>query len=215
MRDLLVRCLFLLTVLVPVVSADTPSLIVDSAPGYGELGYELPDIGSYNLPSLGQATDGMVLDTQGRKQHLFNLFGSDYVLLAFIYSTCSDVNGCPLTSHVFYKIKSAMKQDQALAGNLKLISLSFDPEIDTPEVMTLYSNNFRYAGNAGDWRFITTASQTDLNPILAAYNQDIQREVDSEGNPLVGYSHVLRVFLIDPEKQIRNIYSVDFLHHDL
>ncbi|MCU7851429.1 MAG: SCO family protein [Candidatus Thiodiazotropha sp. (ex Monitilora ramsayi)] len=215
MRDLLVRCLFLSTVLVPVVSADTPSLIVDSAPGYGELGYELPDIGSYNLPSLGQATDGMVLDTQGRKQHLFNLFGSDYVLLAFIYSTCSDVNGCPLTSHVFYKIKSAMKQDQALAGNLKLISLSFDPEIDTPEVMTLYSNNFRYAGNAGDWRFVTTASQTDLNPILAAYNQDVQREVDSEGNPLVGYSHVLRVFLIDPKKQIRNIYSVDFLHHDL
>ncbi|MEW8561614.1 MAG: cytochrome c peroxidase, partial [Candidatus Thiodiazotropha sp.] len=88
-------------------------------------------------------------------------------------------------------------------------------ENDTPEVMRLYSNNFRYAGKAGEWQFITTASQQQLQPILRAYNQVIQREVDSKGNPVVGFSHVLRVFLIDPDKAIRNIYSVDFLHHEL
>ncbi|PVV26584.1 MAG: hypothetical protein B6D79_05775, partial [gamma proteobacterium symbiont of Ctena orbiculata] len=191
------------------------SQVSDSAPGYGELGYTLPAIGSYSLPPLGEAANGVVLNSQGKQQGLYDLFADSYVLMAFIYSTCNDVNGCPLSSHVFYKIKSAMKRDADLASRLKLISLSFDPEVDTPAVMNLYSNNFRYAGSAGEWQFITTASHQQLQPILQSYNQVIQREVDSSGKASVGYSHVLRVFLIDPDKRIRNIYSVDFLHHDL
>ncbi|MEW8658297.1 MAG: cytochrome c peroxidase [Candidatus Thiodiazotropha endolucinida] len=212
MHNVLLRSIWLAAVLISSASAD---LLSDSAPGYGELGYTLPAIGSYSLPALGEAGNGTVLNGDGKQQSLHDLFNDHYVLLAFIYSTCSDVNGCPLSSHVFYKIKSAMKRDAELADRLKLISLSFDPEVDTPEVMKLYANNFRYAGSAGEWQFITTASHQALQPILQSYNQVIQREVDSSGKASVGYSHVLRVFLIDPQKRIRNIYSVDFLHHDL
>jgi len=185
------------------------------APGYGDLGYELPAVGSYALPPLGHAADGEVLDVAGKPGRLYDLYGNSYVLLAFIYSTCSDVNGCPLTSHVFYQIKAAMKQDPEIAQHLKLISLSFDPAADTPEVMALYGNNFRYAGNQGEWRFVTTASEQKLAPILDAYNQDIQREYTADGRYTGAYSHLLRVFLIDPERKIRNIYSVAFLHQDL
>ncbi|MES9823524.1 MAG: cytochrome c peroxidase [Candidatus Thiodiazotropha endolucinida] len=212
MHNVLLRSIWLAAILISPASAD---LLSDSAPGYGELGYTLPAIGSYSLPALGEAGNGTVLNGDGKQQSLHDFFNDRYVLLAFIYSTCSDVNGCPLSSHVFYKIKSAMKRDAELADRLKLISLSFDPEVDTPEVMKLYANNFRYAGSAGEWQFITTASHQALQPILQSYNQVIQREVDSSGKASVGYSHVLRVFLIDPQKRIRNIYSVDFLHHDL
>ena len=184
------------------------------APGYGELGYPLPPVGSYELPPLGRASDGQVLDTNGESRRLFDLFGRGYTLMAFIYSSCNDVDGCPLTSHVFYKIKAAMKYDAELADGLKLISLSFDPEIDTPSVMALYGNNFRYAGNVGEWQFLTTSSNETLAPILDAYNQQLLPQTDSDGQR-VGYSHVLRVFLIDPERRIRNIYNVDFLHHEL
>ena len=184
------------------------------APGYGELGYPLPPVGSYELPPLGTASNGEVLDTQGESQRLFDLFGRRYTLLAFIYSSCNDVDGCPLTSHVFYKIKAAMKHDAELAEGLKLISLSFDPEIDTPRVMALYGNNFKYAGNVGEWQFLTTESQQTLGPILKAYNQQLLPQTGADGQP-AGYAHVLRVFLIDPERRIRNIYNVDFLHHEL
>ncbi len=211
----LLRSLVVLVLLPPAAGADSAGQPLPLASGYGDLGYPLPEIGSYRLPPLGRAADGGVLDTEGRPQRLYDLFGDRYVLLAFIYSTCSDVNGCPLTSHVFYKIKSEMKRDAELAGRLKLVSLSFDPETDTPQVMRLYGNNFRYAGSAGEWQFITTASEQSLNPILAAYNQDVQRKVTTDGRYSAGYAHVLRVFLIDPEKSIRNIYSVAFLHHDL
>jgi len=192
-------------------SAEAPLV----APGYGDLGYELPAVGSYALPPLGHAADGEVLDVEGKPRQLYDLYGNSYVLLAFIYSSCSDVNGCPLTSHVFYQIKAAMKEDPEIAQHLKLISLSFDPATDTPEVMALYGNNFRYAGNQGEWGFVTTASEQKLAPILDAYNQDIQREYTADGRYTGAYSHLLRVFLIDPERKIRNIYSVAFLHQDL
>ena len=195
--------------------ADTNSPSTPLALGYGGLGYPLPPVGSYTLPALGTAADGTVLDATGRSRQLHELFDGKYVLLGFIYSNCSDINGCPLTAHVFYQIKARMQQDAELADKLKLISLSFDPASDTPEVMAHYANNFRYAGNLGDWQFVTTDSEQTLAPILNAYNQQVQRDVASDGSSSVGFSHILRVFLIDPQKRIRNIYNVDFLHQAL
>ncbi|MEJ2088601.1 MAG: hypothetical protein P8Y69_09050 [Gammaproteobacteria bacterium] len=40
------------------------------------------------------------------------------------------------------------------------------------------------------------------------------RDRDEAGNLLGTMSHVLRVYLIDAERRIRNIYSVSFLHAD-
>lgn len=187
---------------------ETPSF------GYGKLPYEAPAIGSYQLPPLGIAKDGMVLDEQGQPVSLHQLYQGKYILLSFIYSNCNDINGCPLSSYVFYKIKAAMQQDPQLAQQLKLVSLSFDPERDTPEIMRLYGSNFDYAGEKGEWQFVTTPSEKDLAPILQDYRQEVQREVSVNGED-TDYSHLLRVFLIDPEKKIRNIYSVGFLHPEL
>ncbi len=206
---------WLLTALLAVSPVQAADIVSLTAPGYGNLGYTLPPVGSYKLPPLGQAADGEVLDAKGNTRRLYELFGDRYALLAFVYSRCSDQNGCPLATHVFYQIKAAMEHDPALAGMLGLLSLSFDPQNDTPEVMALYGNNFRYAGKAGTWGFLTTASQTELRPILAAYHQNVLPDPSTGDGQTPGFSHVLRVFLIDPEKRIRNIYSVDFLHPDL
>ena len=187
---------------------------IQLAPGYSKLAYEIPVVGSYKLPPLGKAADGMVLKSSGEEQRLHEIYDGKYILLSFIYSRCDDVNGCPLSSFVFNQIKTAMNNEQALAENLKLVSLSFDPEYDTAEVLKLYANNFKYAGNRGEWKFISTKSIQQLDPILKSYNQDIQREVSLKGGT-DRYSHILRVFLIDPELRIRNIYSVAFLHKDL
>ena len=107
-----------------------------------------------------------------------------------------------------------MQEQPELAKNLRLISLSFDPARDTPEVMRLYGANFKYAGKEGEWHFLTTSSEAALQPLLSAYKQDIQREISVNGET-DDYAHILRVFMIDPELQIRNIYSVGFLHPDL
>jgi cytochrome c peroxidase len=132
-----------------------------------------------------------------------------------MYTHCSDANGCPLTAHVFYQLKRAMAQDEKLAENLRLVSFSFDPQRDTPAVMRRYGKGFRHGGDGGQWRFATTRPDGQLGPILDAYSQNVQRALALDGTPGTQFFHVLRVFLIDPDRQIRNIYSVDFLHAGL
>lgn len=181
------------------------------APGYKELGFELPAPASYALPSLGPAADGRVLNSDGKALNLHQLFGDKLVLLSFIYATCSDVNGCPLATAVFHKIQRRLAKEPALASQLRLITLSFNPEHDTPEMMAQYGKSF---GKELEWQFLTTASEQDIEPILAAYDQSAQKDYDADGKFTGTFSHILRVYLIDRDRRIRNIYTVSFLHPD-
>ena len=182
------------------------------APGWGPLGFPPPIPGSYRLPPFAEAADGEVLLSNGASSRLYEVFGGDVVLLSFIYLSCNDVNGCPLATAVLDKVQSRLGEDPVIAGRLRFVSLSFDPSRDTPEVMGRYAEGF--AGGGVEWAFLTTASEEKLQPILDAYGQRILKEVDAEGNDLGTFSHLLRVFLIDSERQIRNVYTVSFLHAD-
>ncbi|MGZ8249158.1 SCO family protein, partial [Methylomagnum sp.] len=132
-------------------AADTEAKL---APGYKDLPFKLPAPGSYTLPSLGLAADGKVLDTDGRALNLRDLYGDKLTLLSFIYATCSDVNGCPLATAVFHKLQARLLKEPDLAKQLRLVTLSFNPEHDTPEAMKKYGQSF---GEGLEWRFLTTA----------------------------------------------------------
>lgn len=181
------------------------------APGYATLEFEAPRPGSYALPPLGPAVDGAVLDSRGRAHRLHDLLGDRLVVLSFIYTRCSDVNGCPLASYVLNRLQQTLRGDD-LAGKVRLLSLSFDPDYDSPAVLADYAERFR--DPAVDWRFITTASRAELAPILDGYNQWVIRDRNAAGEEIGSISHLLRVYLIDRQRRIRNIYSVSFLHAD-
>ncbi|MGH8497215.1 MAG: cytochrome c peroxidase [Methylococcales bacterium] len=201
-----------LVVLLGTPSPGTNSDTAARAPAYGPLAFPAPSPGSYSLPRLGAAANGEVLASDGRKIALNDLMGDKIVLLSFIYATCTDANGCPLTTAVFHQIKSRLEKLE-LARDLRLLTLSFDPAHDTPAVMRDYGKNLAESGF--DWRLLTTASELELNPILAGYGQTVIKEYDAQGRFLGTFSHVLRVFLIDRDREIRNIYSVAFLHADI
>ncbi len=207
------RILLLASIATLSISRAEPDLSSKSlGPGYGSLEFSAPEPGSYELPLLGLAANGKVLDTQGNTLTLHNLMGDKVVLLSFIYSTCNDINGCPLATTVLQKIKSRLKKEPELNDKLRLITISFNPEQDTPEIMSHYGQAFKDQGI--EWRFLTTQSPKELQPILEHYKQSIQKIHDSQGKFTGTFSHLLRVYLIDKNKQIRNIYSVTFLHPD-
>jgi len=182
------------------------------APGYGKLQFALPEPGTYQLPPLGDAADGNVLDSHGKAIKLHDLLGDKIVLLSFVYSTCNDVNGCPLATAVLHKIKQRLLKEKDIAAKLRLITLSFNPEHDTPEMMAKYGEALQAPGI--EWHFLTTGSEADLQPILDGYRHTVQKVYDAEGKNTGTFTHVLRVYLIDTNKRIRNIYSVSFLHAD-
>jgi cytochrome c peroxidase len=182
------------------------------APGYSSLPFQPVPPGSYKLPKIGPAANGDVLSIQNQDKHLHELMGDKLVLLSFIYATCSDINGCPLATQVLHNISRQLQKQPELANKLRLLTLSFDPTHDTPEIMRHYGEGFK-TGNL-DWQFLTTRDEKALQPILDAYQQNVQKIYDDKGQFTGTFSHLLRVYLIDRDKQIRNIYSVDFLHAD-
>jgi cytochrome c peroxidase len=182
------------------------------APGYQKLGFTPPAPGSYHLPGLGVATDAKVLDSKGRAVRLHELMAGKFTIFSFIYTTCSDVNGCPLASYVLAKVQRRVMADDILKDHVRLVSFSFDPTNDTPEVLATYAASFREPGF--DWHFVTPRSDKQLAVILADYNQFVIRDYKEDGSLAGSISHMLRVYLIDHRKQIRNIYSVSFLHAD-
>lgn len=192
----------------PLVRATTPLPV-----GYGALGYAPPAPGTYALAPLFDAADGPVLADDGAATRLHEIFGDRVIVLSFVYSTCSDVAGCPLATTVLHRIQKRLAEVPAIADRVRLVTLSFDPAHDTPEAMRSYGQGMR--AKAPDWRFLTAASPATLRPILAAYDQTVRVDYDDQGRPLDTFSHLLRVYLVDPDKRVRNIYSVSFLHPDL
>ena len=183
------------------------------APGWGELVYQPPAAGTYELPPIMSAVNGEVITSKNVPVQLFDLMQDRIVFLSFIFTRCSDINGCPLANAVLYKVQSRLNKQPELARNVALLSISFDPEYDTPEV----THAMKYALSDGsvNWEWLTTRGQDALQPILDGYGQFAVRMHDEHGNQVDDYAHMLRVYLIDTARQIRNIYSVSFLHPDI
>lgn len=183
------------------------------APGWRSLSYEAPAAGSYALPPIMAAADGAVLLECGDEARLFDLLGDRLVLFSFIYTRCTDLNGCPLANAVLHKLQARLQARPELARAVRLLSMSFDPARDTPETMREFGRGL--GGKGVDWRFLTARDRAALQPILDGYGQYTLREYDETGDYTGEIAHTLRVFLIDRERRVRNIYSVSFLHPDI
>src|SRR4051812_14550082 len=171
-----------------------------------EYDYDPPAPGSYTLPVLKLAGDGALLDSHGKAINLRDLTRGRITVLSFIYTRCAAGKACPYATGVLNQLHQASTDDQVLAKNLRLISLSFDPDYDTPQRLAEYSEAIRDEKAGCEWRFATAKSRVDLTSILDGYGQTVDKRPDPN-DPQGPLFHTLRVFLIDRQGRIRNIYS--------
>jgi protein SCO1 len=175
--------------------------------------FALPEPGSYSLPAIRPAAGGPVLDEDGQTHDLGSLVRGQVTVLAFIYTQCADV--CPTATLRLAQLHDLAARDAKVASHLRLVSMSFDPENDTPDVMREHAEQWRGpAGTAPDWLFLTAPDAASLAPVMAAYDQTVGRKPDPN-DPTGALNHILRVFLIDAKGTVRNIYSLDFLDPNL
>lgn len=177
--------------------------------------FEPPPPGTYSLPPIQPAVDGAVVDADGVERRLFDYMGDKHVLLSFIYTRCYDPRGCPLATAVLRRVERDLHDDLELAAHVRLVTVSFDPAHDTPEVMRRYKGDESYLDTpwrTRAWALLTTAGPAELEPILEGYGQYVVREIDESGEPGERLAHVLKAFLIDRELRVRNIYSSSFLN---
>jgi len=162
--------------------------------------------GSYRLPPIKRAAGGAVLDENGRPNDLADLLGGRTTVLSFIYTRCGDI--CPTDTLNMSLLQDLAAQDASLSQRLRLISMSFDPDYDRPEVMRDYAAQFKSADPAApEWLFLTAPDAASLTPMLKAYNQTVDRKPSPNSG---AFYHIFRAFLVDPDGRMRNIYSLDF-----
>ena len=168
--------------------------------------YDPPVPGSYALPVVKVAPEGAIIDSAGRSLNLRDLTHGQITVLSFIYTRCAAPKACPYATGVFNQLHALSEDDKALAKNMRLVSMSFDPDYDTPQHLAAYSEAMREEKSGCEWRFATAKSRAELEPILNAYGQAVDKR-SNPNDPQGPLYHTLRVFLIDREGRIRNIYS--------
>jgi len=173
-----------------------------------------PAPGSYALPPIQPAADGWVLEENWLPRRLSRYTHGALTLLSFVYTYCSDPLGCPLAYATFDTVKRRVLADPALRGQVRLVSLSFDPANDTPDAMRAYGGEHARSADL-PWHFLTTYSTRFLKPVLDDFGQDVEIERDANGEPTRARAHLLKVFLLDRQGQVREIYSTAFLHPDV
>ena len=189
--------------LLVVLLLGSASFAADRDPDYD---YDPPAPGTYKMHVIKPAADGALLDSTGKPTTLRDLTRGRITVLSFIYTRCAAGKACPYATGVLNQLHQLSFDDATLAKNLRLVSLSFDPEYDTPTRLANYSEAIRDEKPGCEWRFATAKSPAALTPILAAYDQTVDKRADPN-HPQGPLFHTLRVFLIDRQARIRNIYS--------
>ena len=170
--------------------------------------------GTYALPVIQSAGNGWVLERNAWPRRLSRYTHGAITVLSFVYTYCTDPIGCPLAFSVFVDVRERVLADPQLRGQVRFVSLSFDPTNDTPEAMQRYGDAFARAREPR-WHFLTTRSMRFLKPILDDFGQDVEVERDASGAPTRAITHLLKVFLIDPRGRVREIYGSAFLRPDV
>jgi len=96
----------------------------------------------YHIPTAGDAVPDFKLTNQsGRAIHLAQFKGR-VLLLTFVYTRCPLPDYCIRMSQNFAQIDKALKADPALFAKTHLLSISFDPKVDTPAVLKSYGETY-------------------------------------------------------------------------
>ncbi len=169
--------------------------------------FEPPEPGSYELPAIRRVSEHRLLGSNGEPAPLLGLAPGQLALVSFIYRSCSDGGGCPAALALLRKLDRELARAPELEGRARLVTCSFDPARDTPERMAELA---QLMAPKGDWRFLTAADAGAIEPVLADYDQDILPELAADGES-PSFGHLLRVFLVDERRDVRNVYSANFM----
>ena len=144
------------------------------------------------------------LINQNGKQVTFpeDILGS-ITVMGFIYTHCPDI--CPMTTHNMYLTEKNLKE-QGIT-NVKFVALSFDPERDSPEILTKFAEirelDFK------SWTLLT-GNKSIINDLMRRFDVKAiktDETVDDEGKPEYSMMHTDRISLIDQKGSLRKNYK--------
>ena len=149
------------------------------------------------LAVIKKAPDFALTTQDAETLHLADLKGK-VVLVSFIFTTCNGT--CPATTSRMERVQEALKAG-GLDGRVRLLSISLDPERDTPKALQAYAQ--LYDADAANWTFLT-GSPGDVKKVLARWGMWVKPTANGQ------LDHPSRIFLLDVKGRIREVYSLKF-----
>lgn len=148
-----------------------------------------------------QRAPKFTLTTQtGDTLHSSDLRGK-VLLIGFVFTTCN--GSCPATTHRMGQVQQTLKaRGLCQQGRVQLLSISLDPQRDTPEVLRGYMK--LYDVDAASWTFLTGPAE-QVAKTIADWGMWVRPAANGQ------LDHPSRVFLVDGRGRIREIYNLTFL----
>lgn len=177
------------------------------------------------LPVFGHVPDFSLVDQDGQPFTDEDLAGRIH-LIGFIYTSCPDI--CPAITAQMRALQVELART-GLTDRVHLVSITVDPEYDTPEQLAAYAR--RFGADTASWRFLTGRPDHVRTVVEKGFLVGIQQlETDQVihaghhhgdahahgGAPATDYrvEHSGRVALVDPEGRIRAFHQGNFLDTD-
>jgi protein SCO1/2 len=182
-----------------VVGDDAAYLSAVSTTGHAAL-TEAPPARLMDVLEDGAAVpDVRLTDASGARRSLSDWRGR-VLAVTFIYTRCPLPDFCLRMDQNFAAVQRALLEDAALRDRAALLSISFDPQHDTPAVLAEHA---RHAGaDARVWQFATGDEDS-----VARFAGRFGISVFREGTAPEGLTHNLRTAVIKPDGTLLTILN--------
>jgi protein SCO1/2 len=142
---------------------------------------------------------GFQLVNQDGKTIRLDQYRGKAVLVTLIYTRCPLADYCPLASHNFAEIEKALAKDPTAYQKTHLLSISFDSDYDTPEVLRNYSKAYMAKPAYDHWEFATipNSSRTEVTRFFNLFL------IQEEGQ----FTHSMKTAIIAPDGTMQRWYS--------
>ena len=191
-------------------------LVVDSA---ADEPYWLENIGIVALPNpnqpavpvnenfaqIGKSVPDFKLTDQNRKQFTFKDYRGKAVAVTFIYRECPLPDYCIKMSQNFSDLANQLHDDAEAKEKIRLLSISFDPERDTPDKLKQYGLGYLGKGSKADFTIWHLAVGADKEVRGIADFFGLRYEVDQADK--TQFNHSLRTAVIGPDGTVRKIFA--------
>jgi cytochrome oxidase Cu insertion factor (SCO1/SenC/PrrC family)/cytochrome c2 len=119
-----------------------------------------------------------VIDQNGRTLHFYDdVIKDKIVVISFIYTSCQDL--CPLTTARLAQLED--KLDGAVGRDIFFVSMSVDPENDTPERLKAFADAFDVGPG---WLFLT-GKLADIRAINYKFGDRSDRGLSDHRNEII------------------------------
>lgn len=149
------------------------------------------------LPSIAAVPALEMRDQDGQPFTERELRGKVSVV-SFMFTSCPDV--CPILTNKLFGLRTNL---MAQRQHLRLVSISVDPEKDTPEVLKAFAK--QHGADYPDWRFLTGPIAKLRDVVVSGFKQSLDRG-DGSPNAIMHGSHFV---LVDRKGMIRGFYRSD------